>query len=125
LCLEKDASTSHFVKFRRVHTSDSFFEFVSDTADIVSLVCLFSTNGIRVELDNDSFLPFNQLKFNAINTIKNIVADKCLTHYEIESIYRQLSFINELMEQSSFYNTVRLQLPLVQYYIFGLEEYMR
>ena len=123
--LEKDFWASHFVKFRRVSTSNTFFEFAWESSEIVSLICLFSTNAIRAQVDNDCFLPFNQLKTNWINNIKSIVADNALTHYEIESIYRQVSFINKLLEQKDFYKTVKLQLPLVQYYIFGLEEYQK
>lgn len=109
----------HFVKFRCINTGQ-VQDFENNNIDIVLLSCLFNVDGIISHNHDNTTSLLTSWKKQHWSKAKEITWTEHITHYELESLYRQLSYINRVSQGETPYNKLHLQFPRIQYYIYAI-----
>lgn len=122
----------YFVKFRTLKVGD-----ISESAEnfetISTSQCIFGHGSTKAKLEDGSSAIFRQgILESEINSdplaprpITGWDIDDRISIYELEALYRNISFINALASDDTRFNKVILNIPRVEYYLCGLDYYQK
>ena len=127
ISLKTKEGSDYFVKFRSLQVggmSQSLQEFET----VATSLCIFGFGATKARFTDGHSEIFRNGELISDNTDQSspIVGwniESKLSAYELETIYRSVSFINALSSENTKYNKVTLNTPLVEYYLVGLDVY--
>lgn len=120
--LQLQTGPEFFVKFRSLREGKAT-EKSGEHSVIITSQCIFGANGVKAIFGNDEYASMTQSGTLLDRTIVDIVVEPRISLYELEAMYRVVSFINAVAAEGTTYQKVALTTPLVSYYLYGLNAY--
>lgn len=91
--------------------------------DILIGPCLFGAKGVIVTLEDRKKVNLTDPSDEISNKVKRIKINSKLTIYEIEYVYRVCSFIAKFINNVNKTDTIYLNLPKFEYYLYMLDAF--
>ncbi|MCI5157948.1 MAG: hypothetical protein D3906_05805, partial [Candidatus Electrothrix sp. AUS1_2] len=94
-----------------------------DRIELISGICLYGGKKFQLKTCSGNLISLTELNFQLDEPVDDIFVDASYSVYEAEAITGLSAFINSLVQCNTNIETVHLEVPRGQYYLFLAEAY--